>query len=415
MVEHDGNTLRAVAWAEVFPWLSIVRSFRMAIAARALVFGAAGILLTAIGWWFVAAMFGTDTPATKWLEPFATCPWLAVTQAVPDHPSLPNMASSTDGASPFQRSEHAAYRPWCILTRPAFEGLAHTGLPVSAVASVLLCGLWATAVWAFFGAAICRIAAVQLAAEEQVGWAAALRYAARKWPAYFAAPLFPIGGVLLATIPVAVLGFIMRVTRAAVGRAAVAVGAGGWAFDGPVAVGHALRLAADVGHDQCRRHRQLRRPEPHLRLRVPAAVALSVLCGRGRFHRLARLAAGAELRCGRHLDGLLGGRLGMRQRTDRCHPEPWRGIGGIGSAGAVLVRFWAECVKLLAVGYLFSYFWGCGGHLLPLAPRRGRHRNGRSISRRRPKRRDLGLPAIATDQAGAPVVEDEEEKTMNAE
>ena len=66
------------------------------------------------------------------------------------------------------------------------------------------------AVWAFFGAAICRIAAVQLAAEEQVGLGAALRYACRKWPSYFAAPLFPVGGVLLATIPVLVLGCIMR-------------------------------------------------------------------------------------------------------------------------------------------------------------------------------------------------------------
>ena len=32
-------------------------------------------------------------------------------------------------------------------------------------------------------------------------------------------------------------------------------------------------------------------------------------------------------------------------------------LGGVGYAGAVLVRFFAGCVKLLAVGYLFSYFW----------------------------------------------------------
>ena len=47
MIEHDNGTIRAVAWSEVFPWLSIVRSFRLAIAARVLVLGAVGILLTA--------------------------------------------------------------------------------------------------------------------------------------------------------------------------------------------------------------------------------------------------------------------------------------------------------------------------------------------------------------------------------
>jgi len=37
-----------------------------------------------------------------------------------------------------------------------------------------------------------------------------LRYASRKWPAYFAAPLLPVAGVVLATIPVLVLGWIMQ-------------------------------------------------------------------------------------------------------------------------------------------------------------------------------------------------------------
>ena len=32
-------------------------------------------------------------------------------------------------------------------------------------------------------------------------------------------------------------------------------------------------------------------------------------------------------------------------------------IGGAGTAGVWLIHFWAGVVKLLAVGYLFSYFW----------------------------------------------------------
>jgi len=50
MIENDNNTIRAVAWREMFPWLSIARVFRIAIAARCLFFGAAGVLLTGLGW-----------------------------------------------------------------------------------------------------------------------------------------------------------------------------------------------------------------------------------------------------------------------------------------------------------------------------------------------------------------------------
>ena len=181
----------------------------------------------------VGGTFGTDTPATGWLEPFAVCPWKSATAVVPDKPILLTKVADPLGASgsrsdvrtevsngpgtrraearpqtggaPKQTVPHWQVRDpitsWALLSSPATEGLLATGLSVRAVASVLLCGLLATAVWAFFGAAICRIAAVQLAADEQVGLGSALRYACRKWPSYFAAPLLPVGGVLLAAIP----------------------------------------------------------------------------------------------------------------------------------------------------------------------------------------------------------------------
>ena len=47
---------------------------------------------------------------------------------------------------------------------------------VARTAYLLLAGLWAIAVWALFGGAISRIAAVQLAADERIGWGAALRF-----------------------------------------------------------------------------------------------------------------------------------------------------------------------------------------------------------------------------------------------
>jgi len=50
MIENDGGTVRAVAWKELCPWLSIFRVFRLSIAFPAILLGAAAILLTAVGW-----------------------------------------------------------------------------------------------------------------------------------------------------------------------------------------------------------------------------------------------------------------------------------------------------------------------------------------------------------------------------
>jgi hypothetical protein len=65
------------------------------------------------------------------------------------------------------------------------------------------------AVWAFFGGAITRLAAVQLARQEKLSWSQTLSYARSKWPSYFAAPLFPMFGVLLAAIPLAIVGLLL--------------------------------------------------------------------------------------------------------------------------------------------------------------------------------------------------------------
>jgi len=216
MIEHDSNTVRAIAWSEVFPWLSLVRVFRLAISLRALLLGAAGILIMATAWGIVGNIFGTDSPATSWLQPAATCSWKAVTRAVPDQPNgtlfPPYHESYKAEASKESRWEpkEPMRTSWALLSAPAWAALSQTNLPARDAAALLLCGLVGVAVWGFFGAAICRIAAVQLAADEQLGWGPALRFACQKWPSYCAAPLLPIGGVLLATVPVLVLGLIMR-------------------------------------------------------------------------------------------------------------------------------------------------------------------------------------------------------------
>ena len=79
--------------------------------------------------------------------------------------------------------------------------------------AVVFSSIWALAIWSYFGAAISRIAAVELAVGERVGWGAAASAGARQQMAglYFAAsPVVPMVGVTLIAAADRVLGLLMK-------------------------------------------------------------------------------------------------------------------------------------------------------------------------------------------------------------
>jgi hypothetical protein len=61
----------------------------------------------------------------------------------------------------------------------------------------ILVMLWTVATWALFGGAISRIAAVQVARQEKIGMAEALRFTAKRYLSYASAPIFPLVFVVL--------------------------------------------------------------------------------------------------------------------------------------------------------------------------------------------------------------------------
>ena len=54
----DRGTIRQVAWTELFPWLELLRVFRLATQARFLLLAAVAVMLTFAGWWVAGQMFG---------------------------------------------------------------------------------------------------------------------------------------------------------------------------------------------------------------------------------------------------------------------------------------------------------------------------------------------------------------------
>lgn len=93
-------------------------------------------------------------------------------------------------------------RPVALLLNPSTGGVTRLYL--------LLVTLWILATWAFFGGAITRLAAVQLAGKDRPGLVEAVRFVASRYLSYFAAPLVPLIFVALIVILSIIYGLVLH-------------------------------------------------------------------------------------------------------------------------------------------------------------------------------------------------------------
>jgi hypothetical protein len=456
MIERNGGAIRTVAWKEIFPWLCIFKTFKLAIGFRALAMSALAVLLTATGW----AIFGhafSAADSTAWLKPYAGCPWITLTDMVPDQPDLlggppqkfakPDLSEKTTGekdakAIPAKDAEpivspapdksagaKAALAPaaaaesnsrflhepltgsWMFLSQPLLNGF---GLKVTFgnLLCLICCGLWSLAVWAFFGAAITRIAAVQLAANERITWGAALRYACSKYLAYFFAPLGPLVGIALSVIPVLLFAWMLRFGFGAMvagflwpvflifGLIITLLLLGlifGWPLMWPT-----ISTEGTDSFDALSRSYAyvFQRPLHYLFYVVVAvifgwlgwifvknfagAVVWTTYWAASWDASAARIQAIIDMKT---VDG-----------------DP---LTGMSCAGAWLIHFWTGLAKLLAVGFMFSYFWNANSAIYLLLRRNVDATEMDEVSLDADEgEAKFGLPKIVLDDAGAPEVEE---------
>jgi hypothetical protein len=200
--------LREVAWNELFRWLVLLRSVRIALLARVMVLGALGLISTTLGWWCIVAVFAAsaDPVIAEWREFVSQWLW----NASPEF-SIVSAARSADelfGAAATGLAE-APVTLWLYLTRP-FIDLFHSALTPIGFLCLLLCCLWELLVWGLFGGAITRIAALRFTRDEAPDFIAALRHAAGKLLSYCSAPILALAGAAVFGVQLAILGWIMR-------------------------------------------------------------------------------------------------------------------------------------------------------------------------------------------------------------
>lgn len=231
--------LRNLELREVFAWTHLFRGFQIALDWKKVVLGAAGAISMAAGWWVITMLLVT-APDSDSRQPAA---------ADATDRSSPAEAVETDAFSarmhreaarfPWQSRSAASDTRWPDVYRSPLRpgGYVEIGrLPVPKAALLVLepprqlvfpvditlnspgrwpakclILLWTLAVWALFGGAITRIAAVQIARDGQVGLAEAIRFVGRRYIHYFGAPLLPLIGIVLLGALCAIAGALCYV------------------------------------------------------------------------------------------------------------------------------------------------------------------------------------------------------------
>jgi hypothetical protein len=265
------------------------------------------------------------------------------------------------------------------------------------------------AVWAFFGAAICRIASVQLATSERLSWGSALRHACTKYLAYFSAPLIPLVGVALAALPVLLIGFLIYLYIGGFGLFLAALSwplmliAGlvmtllilGLFFGWPLMWGTISTEGTDSFDALSRSYAYVfQRPLHYLFYAIVAAIF-----GWLGWLLVQNFASGIIWMT--YWAASWGG-------TDKLVIDKVMSGGdltGMGNAGVWLIHLCTGCVKLLAVGYLFSYFWTASVAIYFLLRRTVDATEMDEVFLDADEgEKSFALPKIMTDEHGAPVV-----------
>jgi hypothetical protein len=206
--QHD--KLRDVSWNDLFRWLLLLRAVRIALLARVMVLGAAGLICTTLGWWGINYLFAASSDPVIHGEAWqrTVSDWLWNTS-----PEFSILTSARNADALFaQVASGLAEAPvslWLFLTRP-FINLFHGELTPVGFVYFALCSAWELLVWGLFGGAIARIAALKFTRDEAPDLPGALRHAASKLTSYSMAPLLALGGAAVFGVQLAVLGWIMR-------------------------------------------------------------------------------------------------------------------------------------------------------------------------------------------------------------
>ncbi len=340
-MNQTSGTLYDIRWNEVCPSLVLLRALRVSVMVRVLVLAMAGVMLTQWGWSLVDQIFATAAPQ---LSPL-------------DQSSNPiDSTGLIHWGGPLTRAWVWLSEPFVHMARSeSIRG--ETGWKFSL--ALCFCALWTIAVWALFGGAIARIAALHLTRLETLGPLTALKEASQKWAASAGAPLIPLVGSALLAIPLMFAGLLSRLDFFSLILGLVWVFVILWSLLLAVIlvgmfVGWPLMWATigvertDAFDGVSRCYAYVYQRPLHLVCYVVIAAALGWLGQMAvEYFALAAVALGEWAVSW----GAGGGRIAELTSQEG---NTLTGMAAIGAAG---IRFWKEALQLLVASYAPAYLW----------------------------------------------------------
>ena len=193
--------VRQIIWRDVFPWLLLLRVFRVAISPGPLLLATLAVILCSLSWWTCGFLFLSQKDFATEQRPVL----LSLPKAVRKGPSVVVPTSAHEIAS----NNNVAARPYWDLTEPVRQ-LFDSRLTFRHVVYYLAGSLVAVAIWSFVGGVISRQALVELGAEQPYDWFDGIRYVTRRYPQYLLAPLAPLLALVVMGLLLVPLGWLMQ-------------------------------------------------------------------------------------------------------------------------------------------------------------------------------------------------------------
>jgi len=211
-MNDDRGVLRGISWRDFCPWLLLFRAFAPAIGLRPLLLASVAVVAVSAGW--RASEYAYRGLAGQW--PKDDAEFKAAIEPLerwPGHRSADYFdedASATASWCPYitMQPREPILHVWHSISNPV-RNLFDGNLGIEKIAYYSVGSLWTLLVWALFGGAITRCAAVQLAREERVGLTESVKFAQGKLGSYFGAAVLPLVGVCLVALPIILLAWLM--------------------------------------------------------------------------------------------------------------------------------------------------------------------------------------------------------------
>lgn len=192
----------------------LLRIVRLAVNPGILLLAAIGAVLGSAGWWLCGVVFINEACLeknaslqvdTKYLNAF---PGERYADACPlgcHKTEIGKSVIEKFGPWPDDPGFAVPYR----ITRPVYQ-LAKPGGGLREFGYYSLGGLWTLLVWSVFGGAITRVTVKRLGTNEQINPLDGIRFAIEKLPSHVGGAILPVGVAFLLSMPLMLLGVIMR-------------------------------------------------------------------------------------------------------------------------------------------------------------------------------------------------------------